>query len=322
MTLDRSARPWIIFVLAATAAATGLYVWYHVDAQPQGVSGGSWPGLAFGSAGLALIVFALLLGLRKRFRTTRRLGRASVWMKGHVWLGLLSFPLILFHAGFKPNLWGGPVTQALMWAFMIVLVSGIVGVVIQNILPKMILTTVPMETMAEQHRRVLRRLRIEAYHLVESAATTLRSAAGPRAPEAAAGAAGNGAPAAAAVAVTDTMVAAAAVAARRGEDPGQRLRQFYAGYVRPYLATRPKRRLPMAREMRAEYLFENLRRMLPDAMSPVVDDLSSIVDERRQIARHRRLYGVLHGWLLIHVPLSYGMVILAVAHAVVALWYS
>ena len=29
-----------------------------------------------------------------------RVGRAQTWMRGHLWLGLLSFPLILFHAGF------------------------------------------------------------------------------------------------------------------------------------------------------------------------------------------------------------------------------
>src|ERR1041385_8240066 len=95
MIIDRTHRAWIgmstgVFVLAAIA-----YAWYS-SVSPSGPRGGSAAGLAFGIAGYALMLFAGLLGARKKVPTLR-IGRAQTWMRGHLWLGLLSFPLILFH---------------------------------------------------------------------------------------------------------------------------------------------------------------------------------------------------------------------------------
>ena len=67
---------------------------------PGGPRGGSAIGLTFGIAGYALMLFAGLLGARKKVPIWR-LGRAQTWMRGHFWLGLLSLPLILFHGGFR-----------------------------------------------------------------------------------------------------------------------------------------------------------------------------------------------------------------------------
>ena len=35
-----------------------------------------------------------------------------------------------------------------------------------------------------------------------------------------------------------------------------------------------------------------------------------------------RLHHVLHGWLFVHVPLSYGLMVLATVHAIQALQYT
>ena len=53
------------------------------------------------------MIFAALLGARKRVPVWR-LGRAQAWMRGHLWLGLLSLPIILFHGAFH---FGGAMTQ-------------------------------------------------------------------------------------------------------------------------------------------------------------------------------------------------------------------
>ena len=53
-------------------------------------------------------------------------------MRGHLWLGLLSFPLILFHAGFP---FGGPLTSVLMWLFVFVFASGLLGAALQHFMP-------------------------------------------------------------------------------------------------------------------------------------------------------------------------------------------
>src|SRR5437868_10807999 len=119
-------------------------------------------GLIYGIAGLAMMIFAGLLGLRKRFPVWR-VGRAQNWMRGHLWLGLLAFPIIWYHAGFHV---GGALTIALMVLFTAVVVSGIFGAALQHFMPRMITSQVPMETIYEEIPRIQRQLVEEADTLV------------------------------------------------------------------------------------------------------------------------------------------------------------
>src|ERR1700676_2207753 len=107
-----------------------MYVAYAVNA-PSGPSGGSAPGLAFGVIGFGFMIFAALLGARKRVPTWR-IGRAQAWMRGHLWLGLLSLPVILFHGGFH---FGGTLTRLLMWLLIIPGGRGIFGGALQHFVP-------------------------------------------------------------------------------------------------------------------------------------------------------------------------------------------
>ena len=50
-----------------------------------------------------------------------------------------------------------------------------------------------------------------------------------------------------------------------------------------------------------------------------VDDLENICEEKRQLDQQSRLHKVLHGWLLVHIPLSYALLVLGAVHAVMAL---
>jgi len=150
-----------VFVLAAIA-----YAWY-TSVSPSGPRGGSAAGLAFGIAGYALMLFAGLLGARKKVPTLR-IGRAQTWMRGHLWLGLLSFPLILFHAGFA---WRGPLTAVLMLLLVMVILSGIAGAALQHFLPRIMTAQVSMETIYEEIPHVRAQLLAEADDLVEAALT-------------------------------------------------------------------------------------------------------------------------------------------------------
>lgn len=75
-------------------------------------------------------------------------------MRGHLWLGLVSLPIILYHGGFA---WRGPLTAVMMYLFFFVIASGILGAVLQHYLPRVILTQVPKETIYEEmpHVRTL-----------------------------------------------------------------------------------------------------------------------------------------------------------------------
>ena len=164
MRIDSSHRPWMIWTtvaLIASAIAYGIYA----TTTPGGPRGGTAIGLAFGIAGYALMLFAGLLGARKK-RPVWRVGRAQTWMRGHLWLGLLSLPLILFHGGFA---FRGPLTGVLMALFFIVIASGIMGAVLQHYVPSLLTTQVPMESIYEEIPHVRAQLREEADELVEEA---------------------------------------------------------------------------------------------------------------------------------------------------------
>jgi hypothetical protein len=161
MRIDRTHRPWMMAFAFLLGAAIVSYVLY-ARLSLTGPRGGSAVGLAFGIVGDGLMIYAGLLGVRKK-KPVWRVGRAQTWMRGHLWLGLLSFPLIVFHSGFAAR---GPLTRVLMVLFLIVSVAGIVGAVMQHFLPRMILTQVPLETIYEQIPVVRRRLRDEADALV------------------------------------------------------------------------------------------------------------------------------------------------------------
>ena len=161
MRIDRTHRPWLTGTIVLFLAAVIVYVTYALR-TPGGPRGGTATGLAFGIAGYGLLLFEGLLGARKKVPVWR-LGRASTWMRGHLWLGALTLPLILFHAGFA---FRGALTAVLMVLLAIVVASGVLGAILQHYLPRMITARVPMETIYEEIPHVRAQLREEAEQLV------------------------------------------------------------------------------------------------------------------------------------------------------------
>jgi hypothetical protein len=311
MLIDRSHRGWIAGSVLGLAVATAVYVPY-ARAALNGPSGGTWVGLAFGVVGFALMLFAGLLGARRTVPTWR-VGRATTWMRAHLWLGLLSFPLILFHGGFGL---GGPLTTVLMILFLLVFVSGIVGLLLQQALPRLMLTRLPLETVYEQVDEVVLQLLAESDELVTAACGPLpvppvRLPAARRA-----GGAGGPARPGQPRSSPRTPPAALVPVLEAGT-----LRETYLRDIRPFLdpASRPNGLLGTT--SRAATLFRHLRTTLPPVLQDTVSELEAVCDERRQLADQKRLHHVLHGWLLVHVPLSYALLLLGAVHAVVALRY-
>jgi O-antigen/teichoic acid export membrane protein len=124
MLIDRTQRGWGLGSLVIFAAALVIY-FLEAWIAPQGPRGGSAIGLIFGVVGFGFMIFAAALGARKRVPTWR-IGRAKAWMRGHLWLGLLSLPLVLFHGGFH---FGGTLTRVLMWLLIATVASGVYGAV-------------------------------------------------------------------------------------------------------------------------------------------------------------------------------------------------
>ncbi len=99
-------------------------------------------GLIFGAVALGIFVFGVLLSLRKKFLFWR-LGSVQLWMRAHIWLTLLSIPLVLFHSGFRV---GGAMTQFLLCLYGLVMLSGVYRLFLQHVLPQMMKERLPYET--------------------------------------------------------------------------------------------------------------------------------------------------------------------------------
>ena len=143
--IDRSHLSWALFSGISLIAGTVSYVAYAWS-SPKGPSGGSAMGLLFGVIGTFMMLFAGLLAARKPLRI-RRIGSAQFWLKGHLWLGTLCIPFILFHSGFG---WGGLLEQIMWYSLAIVAVSGFFGLAIQQFLPRLLWNRTPLETFDAQ----------------------------------------------------------------------------------------------------------------------------------------------------------------------------
>jgi hypothetical protein len=168
--IDAGHHRWIVVCLGLLVVAAAAYVPYW-RASLNGPTGGSVPGLIYGLAGFVLIVYAGLLGARRRVPAWR-IGRASAWMRGHLWLGLLSYPLIWLHAGGQL---GGVLTIVLMVLFTIIVLSGVYGVYLQQSLPRAMTAAVPLETIFEEIDSRMAGLHEQADDLVAVAVGPVRA---------------------------------------------------------------------------------------------------------------------------------------------------
>lgn len=172
--------PWFVFVCLATVAACLLYVGnFHPDRMPAGIRlppsliqsptghqtvGGTPLGLAFGAISLGIFVFAALLSLRKKIPLWR-VGTVQRWLRAHIWLTFLTVPLILLHSGFRL---GGPMTTLLMGFYALVMVSGIYGLVLQHLMPRLMKERLPAETVFEQIPHIRSQLCVAAEKMRDS----------------------------------------------------------------------------------------------------------------------------------------------------------
>jgi hypothetical protein len=292
--IDGTHRKWLAASLIILGVSTFVYIAYATS-SPSGPSGGSATGLAFGIVGSAFMLFAGLLAARKKVAVWR-LGRAQSWLRGHLWLGMLSLPMIVFHAGFQ---FGGPLTTVLMILLITVVASGIFGAVLQHYVPSIMTVEIPMETIFEQIDHIRAQLVTEADALVDSVCGPSQSA--------------NMAPAErGGVAIATAVSTPAAVVP---------LRDFYTRQLRPFLLHEHIRHRPLAKRDDSTRIFGGLRTVLPSSAHEATTKLEEICEEERQLRHQVRMHHWLHGWLMLHVPLSLALLLLGCIHAIMALRY-
>jgi hypothetical protein len=275
--LDRRQTGWAVWTVVAGLVALGVYgvvLWQ----SPDGWRGGGRAGLLFGLAGGVLMLLAAALTPIRYLPGLTWLGARQTWLRLHVWLGSLSGVLILCHSGFRL---GGPFEQVLYALFFLTLLTGVLGVLLQQFLPGWLARRVACEVPYDQLPHVYRQMVAEA----DVAATELRAAALP-----------------------------AETGRQLEEFYGSLVRPFL---IEP--ATRKQYLLSPARLDEAFAMVRALPGTA--AVADRLDRLQTFCDERRQLAEQERLVFWTHSWLYVHVPVSAAMLILAAVHAGMALYY-
>ena len=178
--LNRANFPWFVFVSVASVFALWLYAGnFHAQKLPAGLHPPSWLvqqpsdhrsvggtplGLIFGAIAFAVFIFAALLGLRKKL-VLWRVGTVQLWMRAHIWLTLLTIPLVILHTGFR---FGGPMTTLLVVLYVVVMVSGIYGLGLQHQIPRIMMERLPAESVYEQIPHIRTQLQTAAQKMRDS----------------------------------------------------------------------------------------------------------------------------------------------------------
>jgi hypothetical protein len=395
---NRAHVPWFIFVLLATAFAAWLYIGnFAPENLPAGLRlplpfvqkpsdlrsvGGTPLGLIFGAISLSIFVFAALLGVRKKV-VLWRIGNLQRWLRAHIWLTLLTIPLVIFHSGFRL---GGPMTTFLIVLYAIVMVSGIYGLALQHQLPRIMKERLPAETVYEQIPHVRAQLFAAATKMRDSfkANPPAKTDAGAPAPsptkavttgstpmastsadlstpaaraKTAVGstitaatvntpatevvaAVADRAPATASPATTSTPPAPAQVkpqpapggtpattkppatpAPAHDPESDAALVEFLDQQILPYLSAQRGDRFDLGDSRYAEDLFRFVKLRVAEAYRARVEEIQAWCDERRMLDLQVKLQHWLHGWLFVHAPISFLLIMLTAWHAYVTLFY-
>ncbi len=305
-------------LIASAIACIPILVWYVGSA----LLGWAWPvadgrfGVITGLIGFVIILSEILFWPRKALlRKFRWLGRARPWMWCHIVLGLVCVPIIVLHSGFD---WGGRLSATTMVLFLVVIVSGVWGLVMQQWLPQKILNDIPSETVASQVEFAVEKHVSDAKRILDQMTTELGSA-------------------------PDAKLGFKPKVIGRSKD---QLSAFVKNLLVPYLQHGRKIRrhrdvhendmmhaeeshakledgkyIKLGSRKESENLFARLRMAIPNDALDDLTKLERLADIRRQWDTHVTLNFWLRNWLVIHGPLSLSMFVCMCIHAVKALKY-
>jgi hypothetical protein len=316
--LSKANRSWLLPCLLIGVVALLWYGAHWALFSSEQPGGSSIPGLTCGIVAGLLMLYLFSYALRKLkwLGWWFRRNKTSHWLRQHVWLGLLTVPLVIVHTA-RITHWG-PLNVALMIAYAVVIASGVWGLILQQSVPTRLLEDVPDETIRSQIPQLTEQLRQEAELLVLAtcgpppAVTT-----GP-------------------VEIPLSLKNHIGVVrdARSGKGTGllalmppepipdtEPLRQYFHEtvdlYMRPTVGSRSKLFL----RAKIEKDFKDLKGRLPAEALPIIEALRDVCDRRRQFEDEERLHSWLHTWVAFHLVSSAALIVLLGSHVFTAIYY-
>jgi hypothetical protein len=115
---------YLKLAIGLCALAIGAYLWYEPTTVYVKPNGGTWLGYTLGTIGAVLILWLMLLGVRKR-RYRSRAGSLQGWTSAHVYIGTSLLVIVTLHCAFE---FGWNVHTAAYVLMVLVIVSGFFGV--------------------------------------------------------------------------------------------------------------------------------------------------------------------------------------------------
>jgi hypothetical protein len=213
-------------------------------------------------------------------------------MRAHIWLSVLSVPLVLFHCGFHS---GSALTTGLLILYAVVMASGFYGLALQQILPRQMTDGLSHEVIYEQIPYLRQQLVKSAIGMREGLRQRELEAVGTK--------------------------RGSEAEDHRAANARATLDEMLTNGVLPYLRARKGRRFKLGRAQTAEELFRILRASVQEEYREKVDEMRRWCDQRRQMDLQTTMQHWLHYWLLVHVPTSLLLLIWTGWHAVTGLFY-
>ena len=331
MLINRNFRLHLLFALLAflpSMVLIGLY-WSDSMQADEWLGGGSRAGLLCGVFAGLIIAFEMLLWPRKALRRLR-LGPTRYWMAAHIWFGLASLPLAIFHCGFHL---GGLLPTTFMVVFVLTILSGVYGLAMQNFLPGWMLRNLPYETIYSQIDYVSEQTVNDARRLLNKACgrdvnQTTGEDEGRVGLQEALEMADDMEAARSATVVVGAVRQAGRTSGRTFEtrqvpnarEDGAALWNAFRE-IKPFLLRGKDVSSPVTDRPKSVLWFQRLRSACNETAVPVIDSLEQMCDQRRQFDAQQTVHRWLHNWIPIHIGLSVAVSVLLAAHIFTALKY-
>jgi hypothetical protein len=242
------------------------------------------------------------------------------------------------HSGFRL---GGPMTTLLMVLYAIVMASGIYGLVLQHLMPRLMKERLPAETVFEQIPHIRAQLCVAAEEMRDSfrpAPLKMPEANNPAlSPAKSAAMASTNGEVSTPVARERSTAGSAVTAAPAPAAPGARaivpeadapdaesetaLVEFIDRQILPYLQAQRGERFRLGNARFADDTFRFAKLRVAETYRSRIEEIQGWCEERRMLDLQVRLQHWLHGWLFVHVPFSFLLLMLTIWHAYVTLFY-
>jgi hypothetical protein len=284
---------WIMLLLLLGSLVA--YIWHFPIGRPNG---GSWLGYTLGTIGAVLIVWLMLLGIRKR-RYASRVGSVRGWTSAHVYLGTSLILVTLLHSGFQ---FGWNIHTLCFVLMLTVIFSGFFGVFAYLRYPAL-MTTNRQNTTRDQMMEEISELDKSALTLADQVDRSIHDVV--------------------LRSVQRTKLGgnfwAQLTAKDRSGEAVLKLRQA----VLSHKPNQPEKKASGGQTlvMMVDFIGQTANDQQAESLRRLLDVMCRKQSLATRVARDIQLSALMEIWLFIHVPLSFGLLATLIAHVFSVFFY-